>query len=61
MRFAKCQILCVGDTALSQHYRGQVRKEDVRMTEKDRVEMYNCYRPGDIVLARQSTLSDRIS
>ena len=25
-RFAKCQILCVGDTVLSQCYRGQVRQ-----------------------------------
>ena len=57
-RFAKCQILCVGDTVLSQCYRGQVRKEDVRMTEKDRVEMYNCFRPGDIVLARVISLGD---
>ena len=36
----------------------KVRKEDVRMTEKDRVEMYNCFRPGDIVLARVISLGD---
>lgn len=73
LRFAKCHILCVGDTVLSQHYRAQVtsdplskpsltcaqvRKEDIRMTEKDRVEMYNCFRPGDIVLARVISLGD---
>lgn len=29
-----------------------LRKEDVRATEKDRVDMYKCYRPGDIILAR---------
>ena len=28
------------------------------MTEKDRVEMYNCFRPGDIVLARVISLGD---
>ena len=35
-----------------------MRKEDVRLTEKDRVEMYNCFRPGDIVLARVISLGD---
>ena len=28
------------------------------MTEKDRVEMYNCFRPGDLVLARVISLGD---
>ena len=28
------------------------------MTEKDRVEIYNCFRPGDIVLARVISLGD---
>ena len=51
-RFAKVHILCVGEVVLSEPFRGQVRKEDVRATEKDRVEMYKCFRPGDIVLAR---------
>merc|ERR1712058_63087 len=40
-RFAKCHILCVGDVVMSESYRGQIRKEDVRQSEKDRVEMYN--------------------
>ena len=57
-RFAKCHILCVGDVVLSESYRGQIRKEDVRATEKDRVEMYKCFRPGDIVLARVISLGD---
>merc|ERR1719461_299929 len=57
-RFAKCHILCVGDVVLSESYRGQIRKEDVRQTEKDRVEMYKCFRPGDIVLARVISLGD---
>lgn len=33
-------------------FRGLLRKEDVRATEKDRVEMYKCFRPNDIILAR---------
>ena len=57
-RFAKVQILCVGDVVLTEPFRGQIRKEDVRATEKDRVEMYRSFRPGDIVLARVISLGD---
>ncbi|XP_075210989.1 exosome component 1 Csl4 [Lycorma delicatula] len=51
-RFAKCQIKCIGDTVLTRPYRGVLRKEDIRATEKDRVEVYDSVRPGDIILAR---------
>ncbi|XP_058796031.1 exosome complex component CSL4 [Phymastichus coffea] len=51
-RFCKCMIKCVGDIVLSRPYRGIVRREDVRATEKDRIEMYKSFRPGDIILAR---------
>ena len=51
-RWAKCAILCVKDTVLAEPFRGVLRKEDVRATEKDRVEIYKCFRPNDIILAR---------
>ncbi|XP_058121990.1 exosome complex component CSL4 [Anopheles ziemanni] len=51
-RLAKCRILCIGKTALNRGFRGIIRKEDVRATEVDRVEMHKCFRPGDIILAR---------
>ena len=51
-RWARCAILCVKDVVLSEPFRGQLRKEDVRATEKDRVELYHCFRPNDIILAR---------
>ncbi|XP_052867055.1 exosome complex component CSL4 [Anopheles cruzii] len=51
-RMAKCRILCIGKTALNRSFRGIIRKEDVRATEIDRVELHKCFRPGDIVLAR---------
>ncbi len=51
-RWARCAILCVKDIVLAEPFRGQLRKEDVRATEKDRVEMYKCFRPNDIILAR---------
>merc|ERR1712098_534324 len=59
-RFAKVHILCVGEVVLSEPFRGMIRKEDVRATEKDRVEMYRCFRPGDISLARVISLGDSI-
>ncbi|KAI4471617.1 5' exoribonuclease csl4-related [Holotrichia oblita] len=51
-QFCKCIIKCVGDTVLSRTYRGILRREDVRAAEKDRIEMYKSFRPGDIILAR---------
>lgn len=57
-RFAKAHIVCVRDVVLSEPFRGQIRREDVRATEKDRVEMYRSFRPGDIVLARVLSLGD---
>jgi len=29
-----------------------IRKEDVRATDRDRVEIFKSFRPGDIVLAK---------
>ncbi|XP_056004645.1 exosome complex component CSL4-like isoform X2 [Ostrea edulis] len=57
-RFCKCMILSVGRIPLKEPFRGQIRKEDVRATEKDKVEMYKCFRPGDIVVARVLSLGD---
>lgn len=51
-RMAKCSIFCIGDVLLSRSLRGILRKEDVRATNVDNVEMYKCYRPGDIILAK---------
>lgn len=51
-RFCKCIIKCVGDIVLTRPYRGILRKEDVRAIDKDKIEMYKCFRPGDIILAR---------
>lgn len=51
-RLAKCSIICIGETLLSRPLRGILRKEDVRATNVDNVEMYKCYRPGDIILAK---------
>jgi len=57
-RWARCAILCVKDVVLAEPFRGILRKEDVRATEKDRVELYKCFRPNDIILARVLSLGD---
>ena len=51
-RFAKCSIICIGDTLLNRPLRAILRKEDVRATDVDRVEIYKNYRPNDIILAK---------
>lgn len=51
-RFAKCQILCIGEVLLNRPLRGILRKEDVRATDIDRVELYKNFRPNDIILAK---------
>lgn len=60
-RFAKVHIKCVKDVVLAEPFRGQIRKEDVRAVEKDRVEMYKSFRPGDIVLARVISFGDSMA
>ncbi|KAK2919265.1 hypothetical protein Q8A73_003636 [Channa argus] len=57
-RYAKVLILYVGSTPLKDRFRGTIRKEDVRATEKDKVETYKSFRPGDIVLAKVISLGD---
>ena len=49
-------ILGVESTSLKEPFKGTIRKEDVRATEKDKVEIYKSFRPGDIVLAKVLTL-----
>ncbi|MEE6486159.1 hypothetical protein FKM82_014531 [Ascaphus truei] len=57
-RFAKVQIMYIGSTPLINTFRGTIRKEDIRATEKDKVEMYKSFRPGDIVVAKVISLGD---
>eukprot|EP00096_Caligus_rogercresseyi_P013941 TRINITY_DN6509_c0_g1_i1.p1 TRINITY_DN6509_c0_g1~~TRINITY_DN6509_c0_g1_i1.p1 ORF type:complete len:221 (+),score=73.40 TRINITY_DN6509_c0_g1_i1:25-687(+) len=60
-RFAKVQIICVRDSPLSEPFRGLIRKEDVRATEKDKIELYKSFRAGDIVLSRVISLGEASS
>ena len=60
-RFAKVLIECVRDITLNEPFRGQIRKEDIREFEKDKIEMFKCFRPGDIVLARVLSMGEASS
>ena len=49
-----------GDNSLfSSPLKGVIRREDVRQTEKDRVELSKCFRPSDIVMAKIISLGDQ--
>ena len=51
-RQAKVVLLTVNDTSLREKLHGVIRREDIRDTEKDSVEMFPSFRPRDIVRAR---------
>lgn len=42
----------VGDTVLQTEWQGVIRSQDVRATEKDKVKIYESFKPGDIVRAQ---------
>lgn len=50
-RQATVAILVVGETVLNGEWQGLIRVQDVRATEKDRVKIFESFRPGDIVRA----------
>lgn len=56
-RLVQCTILCVGPSVLARPYRGVLKKEDIKSTDKDRIDPYKCFRPGDIILARVVSFS----
>jgi exosome complex component CSL4 len=50
-RQANVAILVVGETVLDGEWQGLIRVQDVRATEKDKVRIFESFRPGDIVRA----------
>ncbi|XP_025405176.1 exosome complex component CSL4 [Sipha flava] len=48
----KCLITSVCGHELNETYRSSLRKQDVRTKEIDKIDMLQCFRPGDIILAR---------
>ena len=57
-RYASLEILCVEGRALHATFPGVVRSQDVRLTEIDKVEIYRCFRPGDVVAAEVLSMGD---
>jgi exosome complex component CSL4 len=62
-RQADVTVLVLGDPgkALRAPLAGLIRKEDVRATDVDRVDMLQSFRPGDVVRAAVLSLGDRRS
>lgn len=60
-RQATVAILVVGETVLDGEWQGLIRVQDVRATEKDRVKIFESFRPGDIVRAQVISLGDQAS
>lgn len=58
---ARCAINCIEDCVLKQPFRAILRKEDIRETEKDRIEVYKCFRPGDIIVAKVIGMAENYS
>ena len=66
---ANVNIQLVEGIPCAQEFQGLIRSQDVRQTEKDKVKVWACFRPGDVVkasvvrllmfllLARQSMIS----
>jgi exosome complex component CSL4 len=50
-RQATVAILVVGETVLEGEWQGIIRVQDVRATGKDRVKIFESFRPGDVVRA----------
>lgn len=60
-RAAHAEILVIDGRPLRELFKGTIRQQDVRQTEVDKVEIYNCFAPGDVVLAEVISLGDRHS
>ncbi|KAH8600248.1 exosome component EXOSC1/CSL4-domain-containing protein [Bisporella sp. PMI_857] len=58
-RQASVAILVVGETVLDGEWQGLIRVQDVRATEKDKVKIFESFRPGDIVRAIVISLGDQ--
>lgn len=60
-RAAHVEILVIDGSPLRELFQGTIRQQDVRQTEIDKVEIYKCFVPSDVVLAEVISLGDRHS
>ncbi|CAK9298907.1 unnamed protein product [Gordionus sp. m RMFG-2023] len=57
-RNCKCIIIAIEDYILKEPFKGIIRKEDIVDVNKDEVEVVNCFRPQDIILARVLSMGE---
>lgn len=55
---ATLSLLTVDGRPCRPDFAGVIRAQDVRMTAKDTVKVWNCFRPGDVVRAKVISLGD---
>ncbi|KAI0563179.1 exosome component 1 Csl1 [Gracilaria domingensis] len=60
-RGASVEILVIDGKAVREIFKGVINQQDVRQVEVDKVEIYKCFAPGDVVLAEVISLGDRHS
>ncbi|KAI8917176.1 hypothetical protein DFJ77DRAFT_459454 [Powellomyces hirtus] len=57
-QFATMSIMVVGAVPCRENFQGVIRIQDVRATERDKVQIYKSFRPGDVVRAEVVSLGD---
>lgn len=57
-RFATCEILVINDVVCREAFQGQIRREDIRATEKDKIRTEESFRVGDLIRGQVISLGD---
>lgn len=57
-RFAQVAIVSVDDVTLLEYFPGTIRVSDIQTSQAEPVEVYKCFRPGDLVRAEVISLGD---
>eukprot|EP00032_Breviata_anathema_P001730 JZ553803.1.p1 GENE.JZ553803.1~~JZ553803.1.p1 ORF type:complete len:187 (+),score=22.48 JZ553803.1:41-601(+) len=55
---ARIDIIAIENAVVANPFDGIIRFQDVRQTEVDKVVMYECFRPGDLVRCQVISLGD---
>jgi exosome complex component CSL4 len=58
-RFATCDLLVIDDHVARESFQGQIRREDIRATEKDKIRIDESFRVGDLVRGTVISLGDQ--
>ncbi|PVU96652.1 hypothetical protein BB561_001056 [Smittium simulii] len=58
---ATVSIMMIGNVPCRKDFHGIIRLQDVRATEKDKVKIFECFRPGDVLRAQIISMGDQRS